>query len=745
VLEIIDSKYQIRRTLGKGGCGTVYVAWHEPLQKEVAVKVLSVKNPESTDVKRFQQEAHALTACNHPSIVRIHAFGITEDRLPYFVMDYIDGTSLATELKENGPLPPARFAGIFEQILSALQHAHSAGLIHRDIKPSNIMLTKDGGVEHATIIDFGMTRFVESEVKLTATNALIGTPYYMSPEQCTGGKVDQRSDLYSLGCTMLEAATGKLPFNGEAFEVLIAHISAAPDTVPKELVPLLEGCMAKDPEKRFPNAIAALTTLQSLGLDRFEQFSTGKHSLQKSEAEQSPQSIIANREAAKRLTSILAGVLVLCILGIAAFVYSSQSESPPSVPGARTADLLKAANEEAGAHHWKDAARDAKTLLESSDVHLGNLDRLKTIRLYVDSARNAGFGLTDYKIYLDEGIRLAEHFSLPNYERQFYQRRGQEYSSIGDRTNGEADLKKAVAIADVAPNNWEDDGYTAYYLYANWLLNWGDPEAALQMLTKEFDVMVVRNEKGFGLKNDDEKNMFELLTRQPLLKSHPDFAARADAWLESHAQTKFPWTNVDRLVWAAGIVAQNGKLDKARALLEKAYSLAHPVDPVLTAFVLHSYNSVLPLTSQEKLSKMQEALRICERERSNNQAAYVTALEHVAAAYDNLGDNAQCYKYRVQAADEYHKMALQFDEKQDTAMAWMIYDSEAATRLFAVYSAKLMHDQKAMQRSVDDCLELLSKQESRDHVADHKIRLQALRGFLAEVQKEHSTFRPPGN
>jgi len=264
-LELIDNKYQVLRTLGKGGCGIVYVCWSEALNKEVAVKVLHDQMHSQVILKRFRNEAQSLMLCKHPCVVQCLNFGISPEGNPYFVMDYVPGISLSEELNQNGPLSPPRFAKIFRDVLSALECAHEAGLVHRDLKPSNILITHAGDNERAVLIDFGLIKQLEGQ-KLTATSSLLGTPQYMSPEQCKGGDVDIRSDLYSIGCTMYQAATGHPLYEGEAMETLLCHVQSEPQGIPAVLAPLLNRLLDKDRTKRFSNASEASACLADLDL-----------------------------------------------------------------------------------------------------------------------------------------------------------------------------------------------------------------------------------------------------------------------------------------------------------------------------------------------------------------------------------------------------------------------------------------------------------------------------------------------
>lgn len=252
----------------------MYVCYSESLHREVAVKVLEENLRSGNSMKRFQSEAQALSQCRHPSIVRILSFGVCPDGRPYYAMDYLPGLSLSDELKANGPLSPKRFAGVFRDVLGALAVAHGAGFVHRDIKPSNIMLTMNDGLETAVLIDFGVIKRVDGQ-KLTATDTVLGTPHYMSPEQCTGrggNGIDARSDLYSLGCTMYESAIGAPPFVGETMEVLMAHLNSRAENMPAILAPFLDKCLAKDRADRFADASEALSCLDSLELEKHADF-----------------------------------------------------------------------------------------------------------------------------------------------------------------------------------------------------------------------------------------------------------------------------------------------------------------------------------------------------------------------------------------------------------------------------------------------------------------------------------------
>lgn len=260
-------RYQILSLLGKGGNSAVYKAKHVLLNKLVAVKVLQVhlaSDPKA--VLRFQREAQSTAALSHPSILSVQDFGLSPDGRAYLVMDLLDGESLSDLLNSTGAMSWQDAIPLLIQIFDALDHAHSKGIIHRDLKPSNIMILNGAeGTRTAKIVDFGLARAIELDEanKLTMTGEIFGSPFYMSPEQCKGENLDQRSDIYSMGCVIYQMLANRPPFMGaNAFETIKKHVfdltPPLPQTgqhgvIPKWLTQLTMQCMAKEPETR-PNS-----------------------------------------------------------------------------------------------------------------------------------------------------------------------------------------------------------------------------------------------------------------------------------------------------------------------------------------------------------------------------------------------------------------------------------------------------------------------------------------------------------
>jgi serine/threonine protein kinase len=273
VARVLAPTYDLDREIGRGGMGIVYRAVDRRLKRAVAVKVLPPDLAFRADIRsRFLQEAETSAQLSHPNIVPI--FTVDErEGLVFFVMAFIDGQTLAQRLKATpGPMPVPDALAILREVGSALAYAHAHGVIHRDIKPDNILLAADGS--RALVTDFGIARAVtsNSDSRLTATGVAIGTPAYMSPEQCSGDKeVDGRSDLYSLGVVAYQMLCGSLPFSGgNTATLLVKQLSEAPvplrqrcPTVPEGVAAAVMRLLAKDPSARFPDANAFLAALDS--------------------------------------------------------------------------------------------------------------------------------------------------------------------------------------------------------------------------------------------------------------------------------------------------------------------------------------------------------------------------------------------------------------------------------------------------------------------------------------------------
>lgn len=259
--EVLREKYRIIDVLGTGGMGAVYKAEHLDLETIVAVKVINsqLSSQDSETFQRFQREGKIINSLIHPNIVRALDFGIYNGN-PYLVMDYIRGESLAERLCKVHRLAPRKAISLFVQICDALSYAHNSGVLHRDLKPANIMLvTMQGGQDTVRLLDFGLAKLVnqnENIQRLTETGSFLGTPEYMSPEQCLGRiqELDARTDIYSLGCIMYEALTGQPPITGSnVLETLHSQIKDTAKSFEelgiKGVAPELEAVIFKAIEK----------------------------------------------------------------------------------------------------------------------------------------------------------------------------------------------------------------------------------------------------------------------------------------------------------------------------------------------------------------------------------------------------------------------------------------------------------------------------------------------------------------
>ncbi len=274
--KVIDNRYRILSLVAQGGMGRVYQAEQAPLGRVVALKVLDAgKTPEADKEmrQRFMLEAAACARLNHPNTVRIFDYGKTWDDVLYISMEYIHGRTLHHVIKQEAPLPLDRVIRILRQMCNSLREAHAAGLIHRDLKPSNVMLTRHGDeADFVKVLDFGLVRQVMGDSELTQVDAVVGSPSYMSPEQIRGERLDQRSDIYSLGVLMYTCIVGKTPFAAESpVKVMMAHLNTAPPPMAPvcpalQEVPMLEWivrtCLEKEPIRRFSSVEELLKALR---------------------------------------------------------------------------------------------------------------------------------------------------------------------------------------------------------------------------------------------------------------------------------------------------------------------------------------------------------------------------------------------------------------------------------------------------------------------------------------------------
>lgn len=317
-------EWKVLKMLGEGGMSTVYKVQHRVLNRIAAAKVLLPQLvSRTTNVKRFEQEARAMANLTHPNIVKVHDYGVSRDGLAYLIEDLVEGESLDDMVVMRGKFPPQRAISAFQQICSALEHAHSMGILHRDLKPSNIMIVREqSGKEIVKVVDFGLAKLLDGEAeKITRSSDVVGTPFYMSPEQIVGDELDARSDVYAMGCLMYEVLAGVPPFFDEhLIAVLQKHLSDTPqalvdpkarDSLLKRLNTIIFKCLAKGKNQRYQS-------MSELRADLL--LATEKSSKFWNQREKSVQKIHRKPKKINRLRiAVYAMSMVLLIVGIGWF------------------------------------------------------------------------------------------------------------------------------------------------------------------------------------------------------------------------------------------------------------------------------------------------------------------------------------------------------------------------------------------------------------------------------------------
>jgi serine/threonine-protein kinase len=281
---VLDERYRVIRRLGEGGMGAVYEGEHLLIRKRVAIKVLHPQFAASGDmIARFHQEAVAATAIGHPNIVEVNDLGRTPDGGIYMVLELLVGEDFAATIERAGGLPIGRAVRIVQRVCDAVQAAHDKGIVHRDLKPENIFLVeRDGQRDFVKVLDFGISKIQGGELSEsgragTKTGSIVGTAYYMSPEQAQGKKsVDHRTDVWAMGVILFRALTGRYPFDDESYPMLIVKIcSESPRRVrdfrrdvPPELDAIVLRCLERDPSVRVQSCRELRTLLEPFTADR---------------------------------------------------------------------------------------------------------------------------------------------------------------------------------------------------------------------------------------------------------------------------------------------------------------------------------------------------------------------------------------------------------------------------------------------------------------------------------------------
>jgi len=333
LIQALGPRYTIVRELGQGGMARVYLAFDHSLQRQVAVKVLQPEISDAITAERFLREIEMTAQLHHSRIVPVHDRGEAAGLL-YYIMQHFEGGSLRERLEGSGPLSISDTIAVAKDVAGALDYAHTHGIVHRDIKPENILLEAEG----AFVADFGVARLVEAErKKLTQTGMVIGTPYYMSPEQADAGQaVDGRSDVYALGCVVYEMLAGEPPFTGPDRRAVAAKHAAAPTpdltlvrkTVTADMQHVIETALQKTPADRYPTAGAFVTALERGSL-----------------------SGAVTRPVSKRRTIAIAATVGL--LAVAAIALSTRRGSPPVVLDPEKLVIVPITVHDSGLIEWR--------------------------------------------------------------------------------------------------------------------------------------------------------------------------------------------------------------------------------------------------------------------------------------------------------------------------------------------------------------------------------------------------------
>jgi len=399
--------YEITRELGRGGMAVVYEGVETELRRRVAIKVLPPEMATEDTAERFKREARMAASLDHPNIIPVYRVGQAEG-IQYMAMKFVDGRGLDEIVKQQGALPVPVVVKLVADSARALAFAHDNGVIHRDIKGANILIEQDGRV---LVTDFGIARAVGDHT-ITATGMVMGTPSYMSPEQCGGVKLTHQSDQYSLGVLAFQLLTGSLPFEAETFVGLVQHhymtpppdITKVRDDVPPELLAVVYRALAKKPEERFPNTKQMVAALDSVPLTPEE----------RTDAEHTLQQLVTGREVEKVEIEDLPPLVTPMETALAAAPPPAKSRMPMIV--AATVAIVAMASVgiawQAGMFAAEEAVDGPSPAVEASDY-------LLTITGVPDGASCSmdGMPFPDCAGNVSPGRHTYSVFGNPTYER----------------------------------------------------------------------------------------------------------------------------------------------------------------------------------------------------------------------------------------------------------------------------------------------------------------------------------------
>jgi len=437
--------FEVKRTIGRGGMATVFLAVQQSLDREVVIKALNTTHDESGDFfERFMKEGRIIASLRHPHIVTIYDIGVADEHV-YISMEYVDGGDLSAKIENR--LAPVRGLDLLTKIGQALEYAHKKGIVHRDVKPANILFRSDGT---PLLGDFGIAKDFTVDKELTSTGTILGSPFYMSPEQAEGLPVDGRTDIYSLGVIFYEMLTGERPYEGDsAIKVIMQHIQAPVPQLPPELnqfQPLLNRLMAKNRDQRIPDAGQLVTEVAELreeveGKKGRSMLTLHTLKLPLSARARARRSAAGRGSRTLRLLT-LAAVMVLVVGGLGAFMIAQIHEPqvratnpPPITPptgGANAGGASAGTPTGAGgavdrqrasrALEWlaRNSLRQDRLMAPPADNAHYYFSRLLEINPNNDAARRGFSAIAERFVVLAE-----EQFSRKNYGR------AQAYITLG--------------------------------------------------------------------------------------------------------------------------------------------------------------------------------------------------------------------------------------------------------------------------------------------------------------------------
>jgi serine/threonine-protein kinase len=544
---VLPRKYRVQALLGRGSMSVVYRGVYEPLEQPVAIKMLKshlVSDPQQA--KRFQQEIKTAGTLNHRNIVSILDFGVTEQGVPYLVMEYLAGRSMSDVIEDEDRISVDRVIKIFSQAASALAFAHDAGVVHRDIKPSNLVIVDRGDERDVVkIVDFGIAKLMghgdshegvaSSSLALTATGEVIGTPLYMSPEQANGRDLDLRSDIYSLGCVMYNAITGRPPFVGDtAIDTIRLQITGTPPAIdkvrpdlyiPERLQSIIIKCLQKDPRLRYQRMEHLKADLESCDPRRESLATTVRLSRNAVEARPMPDSLFEDEENSRlprvpMLLIVVAALVIVTISAYKSFSDAGRKKSPHGVettapaavaPPAGTVappvvndtswrrnvvaaqDAFEAGQYAQAQSLYKDALADAEKFAQPDVRKAATLTGLAAVLCAEDK-------LADAEQTAKKALAVYQAASPNDPARaEVYTALAHVYSAENDLANAEDAAKEALNIRTQTLGDQHHDVASSLQCLANVEALRGDNKRADELLTKAIAIA----ERSLGTNNPD--------------------------------------------------------------------------------------------------------------------------------------------------------------------------------------------------------------------------------------------------